>query len=200
MSWGSNNSKHGSYCFCTSCYSKKKQGINCCPPPNCVSHCASSCYEAIIYQPLVTEINSPVTPTFGGGNIILTFASGTNGWNGGGNYKTNLPTGTFVANSTNGNLNYINTQALGTPPSFTSHIVATGTDGNLTLNSQFSGNGTLTTEFSGCDASLYGGITVLGNNYSTTLSIQGNGSITQFGGFPTLTISNVKLVGNFAPS
>jgi hypothetical protein len=148
----------------------------------------------------LTQILSPNPPTFGGGNIILTFNSGTNGWSGGGSYKTNLPTGDDIATSTIGNLNFINTQALGNPPSFTSNIIATGADGNLTVNSQFTGDGILVTEFTGCNASLSGNITVFGNNYTTTLSIQGNGSIAQFGGFPTLTISNVELVGEFVSS
>jgi hypothetical protein len=173
-----------------------KTGVPCCPGPKCVLPCASSCYEVIILQPISTKIDTTTT-TFGGGTLNLNFGPATNNWQGGGVYQTFLPTGGNQANVTIGKINFLNTRALGCPPSFTSPISVTGTDGNLTVNSQFSGDGLLTSIFSGCDANISGSINVSGNGYSSMINITGNGSFTQSAGFPTLTISNINLGGQF---
>lgn len=200
MSWGSPDCCHGWYSTCQQCLGKVC-GNSMCGEPKCVLPCASSCYTVDLLSPIKSQITSTIP--FGGGELNLTFSGGTNGWEGGGVLITELPSSLNTATDTSTGIGqFINTQALGSPPSFTSTITVSGFDANIASISGFSGGGKLTVVNDRCRANISGQITV--NSQASTqqnivgnLHLTGNGDFSCCDGCPVLTVSNINFTGSF---
>ena len=198
MSWGGPDSCHGWYSTCQRCLGRVCG--NCCHQrPNSVLPCATSCYEIIIQQPSESYITTKTS--FGEGELILNFSPGTNNWYGGGTFVTELPQEGNVSGNTRSDVNFINTQALNSPPNFVSTITASGPDFDIADDPGFSGTGSVRFSVNNNSASMIGNITVTstGNIEVCTgeIGMVGNGSFICCAGCPILTINNVHLTGHF---